>query len=450
MSDFEWPPLPDWFWYPVAFIYGAIVGSFLNVVIYRLPLGKHLSKPPSHCPYCNHLITRWENIPLLSFLVLRARCSDCKTPISWRYFCVELFTGCFWTLLFHQIVLPYQQLTTWNFVFTALVASVLIALVFIDLDHFIAPDQLTLTAFLLGIGRDACCFAVAWTSNAQDAFLTQFTYFGWLPISIPGALAYGGLLFLVSFVGFLVYARLPKESLAQVTRRFLSAEEPSEPTSSETEVVTTEHEAEPAPPQLKFSPAFLCILAALIMLPVVHAWAILFLIVPLNAFYYITRRADETPFQTLQRFFRSDDLGLPGQESEDVVQAEEEARRFAQEAETGQHGAMGLGDVKLALGLGAILGPGMAILSLVIATFLGATFGGVLAFLRGRSLRYGIPFVPFMAAGAMVVMCFGQELVDAYKMYAFPGERPAPIVHPEIRSPRRRELQNLPPIPPGR
>lgn len=444
MSDFEWPPLPDWFWYPVAFAYGAIVGSFLNVVIYRLPLGKHLSKPPSHCPHCNHLITRWENIPLLSFLALRARCSDCKTPISWRYFCVELFTGCFWTLLYHQLVLPYQQLTTWNFVANALVASVLIALVFIDLDHFIAPDELTRTALLFGVGRDLCCFGVAWQSGSLDAFTIPFTYFGWLPISLPGALAYGGVLFLVSWAGFVAYARKPGESLISTTKRFFSDDE--EPETAE----RSPEETEPAPPQLKFSPAFLCTLGALALTPVIHAWATLFLVVPLGAFFLITRRAEEPAAQTLQRFFRSDDLGIPGQQNEEVLQAEEEARQFAKEAETGQHGAMGLGDVKLAFGIGALLGPGMALLSLVFATFLGALVGGGLALLRGRSLRYGVPFVPFMAAGALIVMCFGPQLVEAYQRLAFPSERPAPIVRPDIRSPRRRELMKLPPIPPGR
>ena len=449
MSDFEWPPLPDWFWYPVVFVYGAIVGSFLNVVIYRLPLGKHLSKPPSHCPQCNHLITRWENIPLVSFLVLRARCSDCRTPISWRYFCIELFTGCFWTLLFHQMVVPYQQLTTCSFVLTALVASVLIALVFIDLDHFLAPDELTMTAFLLGVGRDLFCFVFAWTNNSLDAFKISFTYFGWLPVSIPGALAYGGLLFLLSFVGFFLYARLPGESLVRLTRRFVATDEEPGPVIVEDDSPAGE-ETEPGPPQLKLSPAFLCILAALIMAPVIQLWALLFLLVPLIAFFSLTRRAEETLFQTLQRFFRSDDLGLPGQQGQDVLQAEAEARQFAKEAETGQHGAMGLGDVKLALGIGAILGPGMAILSLAIATFLGASVGGALALARGRSLRYGVPFVPFMAAGAMLVMCFGPQMLALYKSYAFPDEKLPPLMRPEIRSPRRRELLRLPQIPPGR
>lgn len=448
MSDFEWPPLPEWFWYVVVFGYGAIVGSFLNVLIYRLPLGKHLSKPPSSCPYCGHLITRTENIPLVSFLFLRARCSgeDCHHPISWRYFCVELFTGCYWTLLYHQMVLPYQPITTFNFVATALVASVLIALVFIDLDHFLAPDQLTITALVLGVGRDLVCFIGARLTNTVEAFQSQFTYFGWLPISLPGALAYGGLLFLVSLIGFVVYAREPNESLVAVLKRFFTDEE------AEGMALAGPGEAQhdDAPPRLRFSPGFLCTLSLMMMAPVVQQWALLFFTVPLVAFFFITRRSTETPFQTLQRFFRSDDLGLPGEDSEEAIAAAEEADQFAREAETGQHGAMGLGDAKLALGIGAILGAPMAILSLVIATFLGAIVGATLAKLRGRSLRYGVPFVPFMAAGAMIIMCFGPQMVSLYRELAYPEARPAPILREDIRSPRRRQLMGLPPIPPGR
>ncbi|MBB6051883.1 prepilin peptidase [Armatimonas rosea] len=447
--NIEWPALPDSFWYYVAFAYGAIVGSFLNVVIYRLPLGKHLSKPASHCPNCNHLITFWENIPLLSFLFLRARCSDCKAPISWRYFCVELFTGCFWALLYHTIVLPYQQLTTWHFIFAALVSSVLIALVFIDLDHFLAPDELTRLALILGIGRDIACGIAAVLLGEWPHFAETYLYFGWLPISVAGAALYGGLLFLVSFLGFVLYARVPGESFLQTARRFFVDEAPE--TESGMALVDTggegEDGSESAPPRLAFSPLFLCALSFLSMAPLIPTLSPVFLLIPLTAFFFMTRRADETPLQTIARFGRSDDLGLPASASEEVAAAAAEADQFAREAETGQHGAMGLGDVKLALGLGAILGPGLAVLSLVFATFLGATVGGYLAFRRGRSMKYGIPFVPFMAAGAMLTMCYGPLLIENYRKIAFPEKKDD--LHLDIRGPKTRQRMGLPPLKPG-
>ncbi|WP_309710466.1 prepilin peptidase [Armatimonas sp.] len=447
--DFPWPELVDGIWYTIAFMYGAIVGSFLNVVIYRLPLGKHLSKPASHCPNCNHLITFWENIPLISFLSLRARCSDCKQPISWRYFCVELFTACFWALLYHSIVLPYQPLTTINFVMTALVAAVLIALVFIDLDHFMAPDELTGIALALGIGRDVICGTVAAQQGIWETFKTNYLYFGWLPLSVAGAACYGGLLFLVSFFGFVFYARTPGEPLLAAVRRFFISEDVPG-TESGMAVVgpeISEAATTDAPPRLAFSPAFLCVLSMLAMLPMMRIYGTLFLLLPMTAFFFITRRSDETPQQTLARFCRSDDLGLPASASAEIAAAAAEADQFAEEAETGQHGAMGLGDVKLALGLGAILGPGLGLLSLMFATLLGTLVGGGLALARGRSLKFGIPFVPFMAAGAMLAMCFGPTLMESYRQYANPEK--ADTLRLDIRNPKVRRRLDLPPLKPG-
>src|SRR5437588_7964667 len=79
------PAVPIAYWAVISFLFGAIVGSFLNVVIWRLPRRESLSHPGSHCPQCNRSLAWFENVPLISFLALRARCRTCKTPISWRY-----------------------------------------------------------------------------------------------------------------------------------------------------------------------------------------------------------------------------------------------------------------------------------------------------------------------------------------------------------------------------
>jgi leader peptidase (prepilin peptidase) / N-methyltransferase len=132
-----------------AFIFGAVVGSFLNVCIFRLPAQMSIVKPLSQCPHCHHPIRFYDNIPILSFLILKAKCRDCGGAISWRYPLVELITALLSFFLFLQFGLSLNFLVF--FIFTA----VLIVITFIDLDHQIIPDVLTLPGipifFLLAI-----------------------------------------------------------------------------------------------------------------------------------------------------------------------------------------------------------------------------------------------------------------------------------------------------------
>jgi leader peptidase (prepilin peptidase)/N-methyltransferase len=129
----------------IAFLFGSIVGSFLNVCIYRLPRGESIVTPRSHCPGCGKLIRAWDNIPILSFLILRGRCRDCGQPIAWRYPLVEGLTG----LLFALTVVQYGP--------TALAASlllfvaVLVVIAFVDLDHQVIPNVMTLPGIPLGL-----------------------------------------------------------------------------------------------------------------------------------------------------------------------------------------------------------------------------------------------------------------------------------------------------------
>ena len=431
----DWP-LPEWFWYPVVFGYGAIVGSFLNVLIYRLPLGKHLSNPPSTCPNCNYALTFWDNIPLLSFLSLRGRCRLCKIPISWRYFCVELVTACLWTLLYHQVA-TNSPLSWIDFVLQALIISVLVALVFIDLDHFIAPDELNIVIGVFAFGRDIATVALAYFigGDALKEAIGRYTYMGWLPVAIMGALAYAGVLFALSVGTFVYYARLENESVVACIVRYFRFEEeevvPSVAASSEagastSEVTTPTPTAEQAegdetdPPRLAMSPAFLCAISAAVLFPLLQWYAVAAFIVPLILFVFITKESGETFAGAAGRFFKSADLGPPTSTDKTAQAAHDDAAAFAKEAETGQHGGMGLGDVKLAIGLGAILGPGLALLSLGFATFVGAVTGISMAAKHGRTLKLSLPFVPFMAAGAIITMLYGSQIVGWYMNILYP------------------------------
>jgi len=159
-----------------AFIFGAVVGSFLNVCIFRLPAKTSIIKPLSQCPHCHHPIRFYDNIPIISFIVLRGKCRDCDGKISWRYPLVELITAVLSLLLFLQFGLTLRFLIF--FIFTA----VLIVITFIDLDHQIIPDVLTLPGipifFLLAI------------------FVVKIP---WLEALI-GLLIGGGVLFAIAFV----------------------------------------------------------------------------------------------------------------------------------------------------------------------------------------------------------------------------------------------------------
>ena len=88
-----WAAVPFHFWSLVFFVFGSIVGSFLNVCIHRMPLGQSIVSPPSHCPHCKYSIPWYLNIPLVTWLYLRGKCRNCGAPISIRYFLVELLTA---------------------------------------------------------------------------------------------------------------------------------------------------------------------------------------------------------------------------------------------------------------------------------------------------------------------------------------------------------------------
>lgn len=121
-----------------AFILGASVGSFLNVCIFRMPAETSIIKPGSRCPHCLKPLRFYDNIPLISFILLRGQCRNCGEKISWRYPLVELLTA----VLAVMLILKYGL--TLNFFIFFVYISVLIVITFIDLDHQIIPDILTL------------------------------------------------------------------------------------------------------------------------------------------------------------------------------------------------------------------------------------------------------------------------------------------------------------------
>lgn len=131
--------------YLLALIVGLVFGSFFNVCIWRIPRGESINYPPSHCPRCGKRIRFYDNIPILSFLLLRGRCRDCGKPISIRYPLIELLSGLLFLFTYIHFGLNWATLRALVFV------GFLIVLAGIDIDHKILPFRLSLAGLVLGL-----------------------------------------------------------------------------------------------------------------------------------------------------------------------------------------------------------------------------------------------------------------------------------------------------------
>jgi leader peptidase (prepilin peptidase) / N-methyltransferase len=129
----------------VSLLLGLVVGSFLNVVIYRLPRKESLVRPASHCPSCGNPVRWHDNVPVLGWMMLRGKCRDCGQRISVRYPLVEAITGIAFLLCFLRFGVDWPLLVAWTFVAAA------VAVAFIDYDHRIIPDKIVLPGLLIGL-----------------------------------------------------------------------------------------------------------------------------------------------------------------------------------------------------------------------------------------------------------------------------------------------------------
>ena len=140
-------------WTVFLFFFGLCVGSFLNVCIWRLPRNESVVSPPSHCPACNHQLSWYENIPLLSWLFLRGRCRKCGCRITVRYFLVELLTGILFLGVWYRVLsfnLSFDLFI--GLLLASLTVTVLaIATAFIDFEHFLIPNKITYPVLFYGL-----------------------------------------------------------------------------------------------------------------------------------------------------------------------------------------------------------------------------------------------------------------------------------------------------------
>ncbi|MFA5145578.1 MAG: prepilin peptidase [Candidatus Omnitrophota bacterium] len=180
----------------LVFIFGSMIGSFLNVCIHRMPLGESVVWPSSHCPKCDKRIPAYDNIPFLSYLALRGKCRFCKQRISLRYPLVELLTAVIFVALFNHYKLSYEF-----FFYMVLVCGLMVA-TFVDIRHRIIPDEISVGGIIIG-------FILSATKGFS---LKPLTYnFGPLINSLLGIIVGGGVIYLTGRMFDLVYFKFLKK-----------------------------------------------------------------------------------------------------------------------------------------------------------------------------------------------------------------------------------------------
>ncbi len=163
----------------MVFIFGAVVGSFLNVCIYRLPKNESIAWPGSHCAVCSKPVLWHDNIPILSYFILKGRCRQCKAPFSFQYPAVEFLTACIFLLFFMTF-----GMTPKGFVYLYLCLALVVESA-IDFRHQIIPDAITLSGMVLGLALSVVFPELQNASSAGAGFL----------YSLAGLLAGGGFLY---------------------------------------------------------------------------------------------------------------------------------------------------------------------------------------------------------------------------------------------------------------
>ncbi len=194
-------------WFFTLFLFGLVTGSFLNVCIYRLPRNRSIIAPASFCPSCGAFVKWYDNVPLLSYLLLRGKCRSCKSPISLRYPLVEALTGLLFGLLFIQFVLKQEQSLSLYVAYTAL-SSALIVSSFIDLEFYLIPNEITMPGIIAGPIFSFLFPGIHYPVNHLGAPLTlDYSRMDALSASFTGILIGGGIVWLTAVIGSFVFRR---------------------------------------------------------------------------------------------------------------------------------------------------------------------------------------------------------------------------------------------------
>lgn len=340
--------VPFHFWSFTFFVFGAIVGSFLNVCIHRMPLGLSVVTPPSHCPHCQYQIPGYLNIPLATWLWLRGKCANCSAPISPRYFAVELLTG----LMFLACWLRFgEKGFAPPIIYCVLLAGLIVA-TFIDFEHFIIPDEITIGGIVVGVIVSGVFPEIHFGKKAADG----------LKAAALGAVIGGGLVYGILRLGKLLFGRqrleLPENSVITFTEEELLL---------------------PTGPQ-KLAEIFYRDSD----LVVFHA----------------------TRIEMVDRCYQDVDVRLSMQKLRIGADEFDPATVLHLEAVTSgivlPREAMGLGDVKFMAAIGAFLGWPATLFSLMVSALIGSVVGVTLILCKRREWSARLPYGPYIALAAVI------------------------------------------------
>jgi leader peptidase (prepilin peptidase) / N-methyltransferase len=362
-------------------IIGALIGSFGNVVIYRLPLKKSVVWPGSSCPKCGHKIKPWENIPVLSWLFLRGKCSSCKNPISIRYPLIEALTAAGFVAL--ALRFPVE---TYGFTVFPLLAiyAMLVMMSMIDIDLYILPDSLTLPALVIGI--------LGTLVYAPESGLPSL-----MPALAGGAIG-AGIIALINRVGSLVL------------RRFADTKERLWPIGMDQVNVAAVGGALGGW-WVGLGVAAASFVANLVTrkpLRIPEQFVYAFWVI---ALVFSTTNLIIHPVQSIAGSLAATGIisivGATFWWLRDIFSKQAEAPQKDDDEPV----AMGFGDVKLAAVLGVFLGWKLMLVALLLSFVIGAV-GGVIGRLAGGSRM--VPFGPYLAIGGLLALFVGQPLITWY------------------------------------
>ena len=363
-----WTRLPFEFWLVVYFIFGSMVGSFLNVCIYRLPRDLSVVHPPSHCPSCDYKIPFYLNIPIATWIILRGKCSHCGKRISPQYLIVEILTGGIFTGAWAKFGNIEDLLPSHLFVLSiSLFLCGLLVATWVDFEHYIIPDSITLGGIVVGFFLS---FGVP-KLHGMDSNVESMID------SLLGIALGWGLLYAILRLGKFAFGK-KKISYPSGTKLLFSETGISVAGSDEME--TPYHDI------FYRESDKLRMVATQVVLP--------------DRCFFNTEVVLSPSLLTIaEEQWKPEEVPQMEVETDEIIQPQE---------------AMGFGDVKYMAAIGAFLGWKSVFFTIMLSSIFGSVVGLSLILFKRREWSSRIPFGPYISVAAIIYIFGGKWWLEQY------------------------------------